>query len=290
MPGPTKELATLLTSMFSASELRRFLLYTFDRGVVNSLPENTSLAGLAKEVVVVLQSRGLDDARLWDALEVERPRRADDIRRVKAAYGDGTTPGSGASTGSTGQIRLLFMSADVQDRTLVDREARNIRGLVDRARNRDRLNVELQVDLSVIDLPPLLRNVKPAIVHFSGHSESGHLIMRGPGDGLHEMQPDAIDRLFQDRDGLRMVVLNGSYTKVLADLLGQHVDYVVGCASSVSIGAAAMFSPTFYQGLADGETVERSFRDATDVVSAVHGVDGYAYVLGGCGDPSQTLT
>jgi len=81
-------LSGLLTAVFSADELRRFLLDTFGRGFVDQLPAaSASLAALASEAADKLIQQRYVDRDLRDALYRMRPRRASEIDAVFAAAG-----------------------------------------------------------------------------------------------------------------------------------------------------------------------------------------------------------
>ncbi|MBK6580404.1 MAG: hypothetical protein IPG17_30430 [Sandaracinaceae bacterium] len=83
--APEVELSELLTSMFSASELRMFL-YRLPEGrdLDNALPgAMTPLRELAHEASKLLIKRGHLSAGLFEALLRERPRRAADIEAAR---------------------------------------------------------------------------------------------------------------------------------------------------------------------------------------------------------------
>ena len=82
-------LSSLLLSLFSGDELRRFLGYLpGGDDIARALPgENASAAAVATDAVMYLQRQGLICRDLRDRLVAERPRRVDDIDRVFSAAG-----------------------------------------------------------------------------------------------------------------------------------------------------------------------------------------------------------
>lgn len=86
------QFASLLLAIFSADELRRFVRFNLGSNVSSALPgPNVSPQSLALAVAELCESRGhARTVDLWKALEVERPRRAIDIRRVALLFGVST--------------------------------------------------------------------------------------------------------------------------------------------------------------------------------------------------------
>ncbi len=80
---PPSDLPTLLTSLFSASELRRFVRWGPQGGrLENQLPEHgVAPAQLASHIAALYEREGMVEG-LPSRLIKERPRRADDIRYV----------------------------------------------------------------------------------------------------------------------------------------------------------------------------------------------------------------
>jgi hypothetical protein len=80
-----KALVELLTSLFTAEELRRFAAYLPGGNVVVALPSGTaSLESLAFEMVQALDRRGQINGDFFARLEEERPGRKTEIARVRA--------------------------------------------------------------------------------------------------------------------------------------------------------------------------------------------------------------
>jgi hypothetical protein len=83
---PTDEqLHRLLLSMFSLSELRRFLAFAVDKSLLAELSFTGGISDIAFEVVAALRSRGFVNASLREALMRIRPGRAADIAKL---FGD----------------------------------------------------------------------------------------------------------------------------------------------------------------------------------------------------------
>jgi formylglycine-generating enzyme required for sulfatase activity len=92
-PSTTKALVELLTSLFTADELRRFAAFLPGGNVVPALPSGTaSLETLAFEMVQALERRGQIDSQFFDRLEEERPGRKNEINRLRKHLLNSTAP------------------------------------------------------------------------------------------------------------------------------------------------------------------------------------------------------
>jgi hypothetical protein len=86
-------LVELLTSLFTADELRRFAAFLPGGNVVAVLPSGTaSLETLAFEMVQALDRRGQIDGDFFARLEEERPGRKTEIARIRAQLLDSNAP------------------------------------------------------------------------------------------------------------------------------------------------------------------------------------------------------
>lgn len=88
--GSQRALFDLLTSLFSADELRRVVRFLPDGDVLsNALPgQGVSFASLCEALIDELRRRGMLNATFFDRLREERPRRVKDIDDVATVWGD----------------------------------------------------------------------------------------------------------------------------------------------------------------------------------------------------------
>src|SRR5690606_26783470 len=105
----------------------------------------------------------------------------------------------------------------------------------------------------------------PAIVHFSGHGNPGGEIVLEREDGTPGPVPaTALAGLFRAvafEDGAaRVVVFNACFSQSLAERVADHVDCVVGTASSIGDKAAIAFAAGFYRALGYGRSIATAFR------------------------------
>jgi hypothetical protein len=111
-----------------------------------------------------------------------------------------------------------------------------------------------------VDVTRALLELKPNIVHFSGHSnKSGGLFFESDSGTSHVVGPEALARLFSLVSAhVKCVILNACYSKIQATALGAHIRYVIGMDSKIGDAAAISFAVGFYQALGAGRSIEEA--------------------------------
>lgn len=87
------------------------------------------------------------------------------------------------------------------------------------------------------------------IVHFCGHGlPNGNFFfeLEGKGKG-REVKPHELEGGFKDVKGISCVVLNFCYSAEAAQLISQHIDYVIGIKGDIDREHAIAFSQGFYR-------------------------------------------
>jgi CHAT domain-containing protein len=108
----------------------------------------------------------------------------------------------------------------------------------------------------------LLLEVKPHVLHFSGHgSTRSQLILEDDDGNPAQVEKEALVNLIGIIPGnLRLVVLNACDTEQVAEALVQHVACAIGMREPIGNDAAIAFSAAFYQALGFDESVATAFR------------------------------
>ncbi|MBK7938078.1 MAG: CHAT domain-containing protein [Lewinellaceae bacterium] len=111
------------------------------------------------------------------------------------------------------------------------------------------------------DIPEAIFDSNPDIVHFSGHGSTKGEICVIDDNGFSTPIPvRALDRLFKlISNKISCVVLNACYSKIQAEKISEHVDFVIGMSNQISDRAAIAFSEGFYGAIASGEVIENAF-------------------------------
>ena len=160
-------------------------------------------------------------------------------------------------------IRILLLAAEPSDmaRMRLDQEFREIGKSLQRAKYRDRFEVDQLLAARPADLQQGILDVRPQIVHFCGHGLGSRGLAFEEEQGNARLIPtdDLADLLRLSAPELRCVVLNACYSDEQAQVTHQHIDYVIGMQQEISDAAAISFSRGFYDALFANEPVERAF-------------------------------
>src|ERR1051325_6887575 len=186
---------------------------------------------------------------------------------------------------STKRHTILFLAANPRgtDPLALDREARSIHLELKRSGFRERFDFVTRWAAEPLDLLREVRELKPTVIHFSGHGCGTDTSLHTHGFGsVNELAPvegDSRGLWFQDAAGagqvvspeaivrtlkaagasVRLVVFNACYTAPIAEALLADVDCVVGMAGSIHNDAARSFAIGFYGGLGEHESIAAAF-------------------------------
>jgi CHAT domain len=181
---------------------------------------------------------------------------------------------------------ILFLAANPPGtgRLALDQEARSIRAELKCSGGRDRFHFETRWAAEPLDLLREVRDLKPTVVHFSGHGarmlgapgsahgrdvvdeaarvagEAGGLYFHGADGRAQLVSPEAIAQaLGAAGASVKLVVLNACLTAPIAEALLAHVDCVVGMGGSIHDDAARSFAIGFYGGLGGHASVAAAY-------------------------------
>ncbi|MER5646134.1 CHAT domain-containing protein [Streptosporangium sp. NPDC002524] len=182
------------------------------------------------------------------------------------------------------ELRLLYLTANPDSDLRVDAEVAQVQRAVRGALHRDSVKINHRPAAAPEDLLDGLNDLKPHVVHFSGHGGAGAIVM----DNSNVDDPQARDLTF-DRLGRALdtaapppvlLVLNACDTVEGADEdLLPIVPVVIAMASTVLDATAAVFAARFYAAIAAGISIKKAFDQA------VLGVE-----LAGLSDESWMIT
>jgi hypothetical protein len=183
---------------------------------------------------------------------------------------------------------ILFLAANPAgtNQLALGDEARAIQVELERSRYRDCFELETRWAAQPLDLLRELRKLKPTVVHFSGHggldptgtgvigpssscdATQRGLFFQGPDGGAQLVTAQALrDTLGAAGSPVKLVVLNACYTDAQAEVLGMHVDCVVGMSASIGDDAARNFAIGFYGGLGERESIAAAFRQGCAAIN-----------------------
>jgi hypothetical protein len=159
---------------------------------------------------------------------------------------------------------ILFLTADPtnESRLRVGEELREIQEKLQLARLRQQFQLHQRMSVRPADISQALLDVKPRIVHFSGHGTStGALCFEDKTGSAKPVEPSALAALFEQfANDVDCVVLNACYSKIQGDAIAQHINYVVGMDKAIGDKAAIAFAIGFYQALGAGRSIEDAYK------------------------------
>jgi hypothetical protein len=157
---------------------------------------------------------------------------------------------------------ILFLGANPvdTDRLRLDEEYREITSRLARSAVGE-LRIETKLAVRAQDLQKAFMDVRPSIVHFTGHGDAaGQILLENTIGFAEPIDPKAFADLFRlFQDDVRCVVLSACNSSEQAERIAEVVDSAVGFSDGVTVGAARSFMASFYQGLAQGRDVMAAF-------------------------------
>jgi hypothetical protein len=161
------------------------------------------------------------------------------------------------------KIRILFLSSDPSDagRLRLGQELREIREKLQLSKQRDMFQLESREAVRPRDITQAIFDVKPQIVHFSGHGMStGELCFENITGTVQPVAPSALSSLFElVSTHVQCVVLNACHSESQAKAIADYIPCVIGMNQAIGDSAAIAFSVGFYRALGDGRSFEESY-------------------------------
>ncbi len=196
-----------------------------------------------------------------------------DKKTDSAGIGEGTAGAGGhpkeedelpVKVSKGGKISILFLAADPTNasRLRLGEEMREIQEKLQLSQLRDRFELNQRMSVRPQDVSQALLDLKPDIVHFSGHgTESGELCFENQAGEMHPVSPEALAALFEQFSSqIDCVLLNACFSRKQAVAISKHIDYVIGMKKGIDDRAAIAFAIGFYQGLGGRRTIEESYK------------------------------
>ncbi len=159
---------------------------------------------------------------------------------------------------------ILFLASEPTDeaRLRLGQEAREIKEKLQLARLREQFEFSQRTSVRPEDITQALLDIKPKIVHFSGHGTStGALCFENATGQKLPVEAEALSALFEQfYSHVNCVILNACYSEVQGKAIVKNIDYVIGMNQKISDKAAIAFSIGFYQALGAGTSFEEAYK------------------------------
>lgn len=173
------------------------------------------------------------------------------------------------------KVTILFLASNPPATTplRLDEEIREITTKIRASEYRDSLELVSKWAVRPDDLLQALLELKPHIVHFSGHgSPTEEIILQDQDKRPRPVSKEALVQLFSTlKDNVRIILFNACSTRPQAEAIAQTIDCTVGMSKNIGDTAAIVFAASFYRAIAFGRTVQEAF-DLAKVALLLEGI------------------
>jgi hypothetical protein len=165
------------------------------------------------------------------------------------------------------EMRILFLAANPTTTNSLDleEELRSLQSELRGAKFREKIVCFAGHAVRPDDLIRHIRDVRPNVIHFSGHGDQSGILLRNDGGEDVIVSGASLERFFSNRE-IELVVLNSCYSEQQARSILNSVKAVVGTSDVVEDEAARRFTVAFYRALGNGFSIKDAFRDGGDAV------------------------
>jgi hypothetical protein len=161
-------------------------------------------------------------------------------------------------------LRVLYLTANPELNLRVDVEVRQVQQAVKAALHRDQIDIIPRLAATPEDLLEGLNDVRPHVVHFSGHSGHATLVFDNASVETPEGRDLTFDLLARALGATStppvLAVLNGCDTLDGAEVLLDATPVVIAMASDITDLAAATFAARFYGAIAAAQPVQAALQ------------------------------
>lgn len=164
------------------------------------------------------------------------------------------------------KISVLFFAANPYDQPqlALDEEIRLIQEKLRASDYRDSVDLKSRWAVRPPDLLQALNEVKPNIIHFSGHgTDEDELVLKDNSGNTRYVSRDAIVKMLSSTgDNIQVVVFNTCFSHDQAKAITEYIDIAIGMNDSISDEAARIFAAQFYSSIGFGYSIEKAFNQA----------------------------
>jgi hypothetical protein len=160
-------------------------------------------------------------------------------------------------------VKVLFLAANPAGTPLpkLDEGIRQLSAKFGTSEHRDPPELVSRWAVRPDDLMQALLEVRPHVVHFSGHgSKPQELILLDDRGNPKPVSREALLHLFRTlKDNVRVVVLNACSSPLQAKAVAEAVDCTVSISQPIGEAAALVFAASFYRAVGFGRSVKEAF-------------------------------
>lgn len=236
-----------------------------------------------------LKKREREDKRERARLEREEQRRRDSEQRATAEQARRISDLQRQTVGLRAQleevsrhtapaeITVLFLASSPEDEAQLrlDQEIREIEIRLRATEHRESIRFVPKVARQLTDLIQDLNEVRPHVVHFSGHGNQTELAFENAEGRAQPLSNEMLGVLLAaTSDRIRLAVFNSCQSATQAELATDYVNFAIGMDTNVEDDRAKTFAAQFYNSLGFGRTLAEAFDQAKAQVTLAHGAGG----------------
>ena len=161
------------------------------------------------------------------------------------------------------KITVLFMAANPLDQPQLrlDEEVRAINEMITKSRHRDSVKLESRWAVRPLDVLQALNELRPRVVHFSGHGSDQDEIVFQDNEGQTKLvsKEAIVQTMAAASSEIRLVFFNTCYSHNQAEAIVKHVPVAIGMTTTIGDTAARVFAGQFYSAIGFGLSVKQAF-------------------------------
>jgi hypothetical protein len=172
------------------------------------------------------------------------------------------------------EVTVLFLASSPRDETQLrlDKETREIQKRMRTSGFPESIFIEWRLARQLPDLIQDLNEVRPNVLHFSGHGNPSELVFEDEAENAAPLTNDQLGKLLAAApERIRLVLFNSCHSAAQAELATEHVELAIGMDATVGDRAAQTFAGQFYNSLGFGLSVGQAFDQAVLQVEMEHG-------------------
>lgn len=171
-------------------------------------------------------------------------------------------------------MKILYLAADpsATKPSQLDEEIHKITTKIRASESRNRLELSSRWVVRSDDLLQALLELKPHVVHFSGHgSATAEIMLRDQNRPPQPVSRKALLHLFRPlKDSIRVILLNACSTRPQTEAIAQTIECTVVMNRPAGDPTAIVFAASFYRAIGSGRTV----KEALDLAKAALLLEG----------------
>nr|WP_156942083.1 CHAT domain-containing protein [Mesorhizobium sp. LNHC220B00] len=123
----------------------------------------------------------------------------------------------------------------------------------------DKVDIAFQPNLAFEDIPLILHQYEPDIVHIAAHGRDDRLVLASRSGAEIALTPSRLATFLSDKRPPQLIYLNACDSQGIAKEIVEFVPMAIGSTALITNGSARSAAIAFYQRVFDGSSVGRAF-------------------------------